>query len=328
MQSAQSLFAKIHKSEWPAIIILEGNDAYLRREFRDALKREGFDLHYKDLKKKGPQPHDEDLSYSTSLFASSSFVWLESQARPDRWAADSKKIWERMCERADGQGLILCLQLPVPTKSKKNKVAAANEEVFRFEVSPAEYPAWIKRMDKKHDANLSPEKLVFLQNFNEELITLDGWIELWSLGGDVWSKIVLGWGDGKGSMASPSDNISSNPAYAWVDAVLSGDARVASLRLHELMKDSNDPLPLLGLISKTLKIWAALESGVTPSGEPPFLIDKIKKALNRRNSNRKIGEQSGCKLIKAASKIDVLLKSKPIDSQAALLQLTALSFKN
>ena len=321
MNSPQDLFKRIHRSEWPAVMLLEGNDDYLRREFRDALKEAKFDISHKDLKKKGPQPHDEDLSFSTSLFASSSFVWLESQARPDRWSADSKKIWKRMCERADGLGLILCLQVPAPSKTTKKKIETSEIEAFRFVVLPNEIPAWLKRMDRIHEAKLSPEKLSFLQGFDVDLITLDGWVELWSLGEDVWAQIALGW-EKTTSGPQRGGYVSSNPAYAWVDSILAGDARVACLKLHELMKDVKDPLPLLGLLSKTLKIWAALDRGVQPAGEPPFLIDKIRSALNRRASARGRGPL----LLKTASKIDILLKSRPIDSQAALLQLSSLSF--
>jgi len=320
MLSPQDLFKAIHESRWPPVLILEGNDTYLRREFRNALKSSGFDYQHKDLKKKGPQPHDEDLSFSTSLFSQASFVWLESQAKPDRWSAESKKIWERMIDRADGHSLIICLQLPAPVKATKN-VSKSPIDSYRFETVPGDFPAWIKRMNKIHDANLSEEKLKFLQGFDADLITIDGWIELWSLGGDVWAEIALGWGEKK--QGGPhSGYVSSNPAYAWVDSILSGDARLASFKLHELMSDSKDPLPLLGLISKTLEIWAALEQGVQPSGEAPFLIDKIKKALSRNAKVRGRGTQ----LLKVASELDVLLKSKPIDPQGALVKLSSISF--
>lgn len=316
MFSPQELFQKIHKADWPSVFILEGHDAYLGREFRNTLRNSKFDIQHKDLKKKGPQPHDEDLSFSTSLFSNASFVWLESQAKPERWAADSKKIWERMCERADGQSLILCLQLPAPAKAGK-KLGTSKIDTFRFESVPAEFPSWIKRMDKIHKANLSEEKQRFLQSFDADLMTIDGWVELWSLGGDVWAEIALGWGSRSQLQGKSNGYVSSNPAYAWVDAILAGDSRLASFKLHELMKDAKDPLPLLGLISKTLKIWAALERGIQPAGEAPFLIDKVKKALNRKSTS----PARGTYLLGVASEIDVLLKSKPIDPQGALVRL-------
>jgi len=328
MLSPEKLFQSLHKSEWPRVFTLYSRDEYLYRELRDAIRKAGFDLQRKDMKKKGPESSDEDLSCSTSLFQSRTFVWLETQAAPDRWSADSKKVWDRMVGRCDGESLVMCLNVSSAPSAKsggaKKKPTSAKSgtmdlgEEFLFEVAPSAHLLWLKRMNRERGNSLDEKRLNFLSHLDTDLANLDQYVELWSLGGDTWAQIALSYGELDSSTSPNFANV--NPAYAWVDALLEGNSSKALVMLQELLRKGQDPLPLLGLVSKTLKIWAYLEKGVTPQGEAPFLIDKVKRAMRQRSSSSL--EVGGIKLGLAA-KMDVLLKTRPVDAEALLVQLSS-----
>lgn len=323
MKSARELFALLEKNKAPACFLLEGADPFLMARLRDWLREQEFEFSQKDLKKKGPQLEDEDLAMSTSLFTPRSFVWLQSSARPERWSAESKRVFQRMQDKADGENLFLCVQILSASSTKKSAAskAASSLPTFSFEVSHSEKGHWLKEIDLSRKAKLGSEKLRFLHAMDAELMSLDTWVELWSLGGDVWASVALGWGQVDGG--DEMDQI-ANPAFAWVDAIQRGDSRKAHVLLNKLFSEGGEALPLLALLSKTLRIWAAVERGQYPSGQPSFLVDKVKQNLRSRSrGNQKI--HHGSALLSAAAEIDLLLKSRPIDAQASLAKLTSLA---
>lgn len=316
MLSPENLFQKIHQGRWPSIFTIYSRDEYLHRELAQAVRKAGFDIQAKDMKKKGPESEDEDLSCSTSLFQSRTFVWLETQTAPDRWSAESKKVWHRMVERCDGESLVMCLNVSaLPNKASSRELELGEE--YHFEVSPVSFPLWLKRMNRMRNNALDEERLKFLATLEADLLQLDQYVELWSLGGDAWAEIALSYGETKGGGVSLQRNV--NPAYAWVDAILEGNSSQALAMLQELLKKGQDPLRLLGLISKTLKIWSFLERGVTPQGEAPFLVDKVKRAMR----SKKTSSRAGAHKLSLAARMDILLKTRPVDAEALLVQLSS-----
>ncbi len=329
--SPVKLFEMAEASRWPEVLYLHGNDEYLRRELKDLVRSQGFDLSFKDLKKKGPEGTDEDLSCATSLFQPRSFVWLESQAQPERWSEESKKIWKRMCERADGQGLVLCLQISSGDSDKAGSSRTSKKEprdtasAYRFEVLESERALWLARMNTRRGSRLKANELRHLEGLDADLMTLDQYVELWTLGGDTWARVGVSYVEGE--VASRSEVV-SNPAYAWVDSILEAHPERGLKMLARLVKDGQDPLPLLGLLSKTLRIWATLEQGRTPRGEAPFLIDKVKRAMALSQGRKALASrrrQRGRLLLEAAAQMDVWFKSRPVDAEGLLVKLTTLS---
>lgn len=317
MNSPEKLFQSIAQKKWPKVFTIWGQEEYLHRELRNAIRAEGFNYQFKDMKKKGPDPEDEDLSCSTSLFQDRSFVWLQTQAAPDRWSADSKNIWERMISRSDEHSLIFCLQVTTAFQAAKKEKMDLGEN-YVFDVPPASYGIWLKRMNKFHQPPLEDHKLRFLEGLDASLSELDQYIELWSLGGDAWAEVALSFG------AAPSAKLNlksdANPAYEWVDALLMQNPQKALTCLSVLLEKGQDPLQLLGLVSKSLKIWAFLEKGINPQGEAPFLVEKVRRAM--RQSSKGSGQQ-GCHKLSLAAKMDVLIKSRPVDASALLVQLSS-----
>jgi DNA polymerase III delta subunit len=335
ISSPDALFQRAQADDWPEVFFLQGNDEFLRRELKDALRQQGFEILYKDLKRKGPEGQDEDLSCSTSLFQPRTFVWLETQARPDRWSEDSKRVWARMRERADGRGLVLCVQTSSGEVEKHSSAKASKKEAvdcgsgFRFHVLDSERSAWLDRMNAKRGGVLSQEQLRHLGALEADLMTLDQFVELWSLGGDTWARIGVSYVAGETRARQETVN---NPAYAWVDSFLEAHPEKGLKMLARLVKDGQDPLPLIGLLSKTLRIWATLEQGGVPRGEAPFLVEKVRKAMGKSRStknpsalNRGVSSQRGQRLLEAAAQMDVWLKSRPVDAEGLLVRLTALS---
>ncbi len=338
MLAPDKLFESAHAGKWPRVLNLQGNDDFLRRELRDLLKAQGFDVQFKDMKRKGPESVDEDLSCSTSLFQSRSFVWLETQAQPERWSEESRRVWARMVERADGENLVLCVHVSNADLEKKTSSAKPTKKdvtevgaVFRFEVLEGEKATWLSRMNRKRGAKLGKPELEHLLGLDLDLMNLDQLVELWTLGGDTWARIGVSYVPGERQAREQSV---ANPAYAWVDSFLEGNPEKGVKMLGRLISDGQDPLPLIGLLSKTLRIWATLEAGGTPRGEAPFLVDKVRRALSsyRPTKNpssargqRGVDTNRGARILQAAAQVDVWLKSRPVDAEGLLVRLTTLS---
>lgn len=339
MEIPDKIFTGAQAGKWPAVLCLQGNDEFLKRELKDLLKAQGFDLQYKDLKRKGPESSDEDLSCSTSLFQPRSFVWLETHAQPERWSEDSKRVWSRMCERADGEGLVLCVHVSNADSEKKGaaapklskKDAVETGTVFRFEVLDSERKTWLDRMNRKRGSPLTKAQLEHLLGLDADLMNLDQYVELWSLGGDTWARIGVSYVPGE--KQAREDDV-ANPAYVWVDSFIEGQPEKGLKMLARLIRDGQDPLPLIGLLSKTLRIWATLEQGGVPRGEAPFLVDRVRRGIanyrprkspSPRMSGQGAQQDRGARLLEAAAQIDVWLKSRPIDAEGLLVRLTTLS---
>ncbi|MEO5668325.1 MAG: hypothetical protein ABIR96_09720 [Bdellovibrionota bacterium] len=322
------LFESAHAGKWPAVICLQGNDDYLRKELRDLLKAQGFDVQYKDLKRKGPESADEDLSCSTSLFQSRSFVWFETHAQPERWSEESKQIWSRMTARADGDGLVLCIHVSNADSEKKAAAPKPTKNfdtgtLFRFEVLDSEKKTWLDRMNRKRGGKLDKNQLSHLLGLDTDLMNLDQYVELWTLGGDAWARIGVSYVPGE---RAQREDVVANPAYSWVDSFLEGRPEKGLKMLGRLLRDGQDPLPLIGLLSKTLRIWATLESGSHPRGEAPFLVDKVRRAMTSYRPRSGATEaHRGARLLEAVAQIDVWLKSRPVDAEGLLVRLTTLS---
>jgi DNA polymerase III delta subunit len=331
MLTPDKLFEAAFADKWPAVFCLQGNDDYLRRELRDLLRKQGFDIQYKDMKRKGPESEDEDLSCSTSLFQPRSFVWLETHAQPDRWSEGSKRVWARMVERADGQGLVLCVHVSNADSEKKGgvtpKKGVDTGTLFRFEVLENEKKTWLERMNRSRGGKLGKPELAHLLALDTDLMNLDQLVELWTLGGDTWAKIGVSYVPGE---KAEREEFVNNPAYAWVDSFLEGHPEKGMKMLSRLLKDGQDPLPLIGLLSKTLRIWATLESGSTPRGEAPFLVDKVRRAMSSYRPRKASGVRPegprGARLLQTAAEVDLWLKSRPVDAEGLLVRLTASSF--
>jgi len=307
----EQLFQKTAQDELPAVVYLYGDDAYLRREWSKLAQKKGFEIVTRDLKKKGVEEADEDLSCGTSLFVTRSVAWVQSQLPFHKWSKESARVWERMEKRADGQSLVLVVQ--GPSFSEKRAMRA---DEFVFETERGRWAAWIKRMNEVRGAGLSSERLFFLESQDADLLSLDNWVELWSLGGDAWAKEALGWG----VPTAPGESVTTgNPAFEWVDALISGDRPVALARLKELQRQGEDPLRLLGLLNRSLKVMVAIESGAAVPPEAPFLIDKVRR-LNKKNPPTASGR--GIRLLAIASQADVWLKSRPVDGDALLVRLS------
>jgi DNA polymerase III delta subunit len=310
--TAEELFERTKKGKLPASLLLQGEDVYLAREWKKLLRSSGYEITDADLKKGGPDASIEELGQGGSLFSSRTLLWLKKPTAPSQWKADNKALWKRMIGRADGESLVVVLQ--AASDKRVNWSALALSETVVFHVDPARKGSWIKRMNDSRGSPLSVDKLQFLASFEEDLMTVDNWVELWSLGGDVWAEGTLGYKAGARSTES-RERMPENPAFAWVDAVLRGDRTQSTKLLRHLWDDGQEPLQLLALLSKSVRILASLEDGGKAAGQPEFLINKLRGLARQGRSTR------GRKLLRDCAELDRQLKSTTIHPFAALMRL-------
>jgi len=315
--SAADFFQNIEAAKPVRGCLIEGENAYLESEMKSIFRKRGLEIHEIEIKKSGPEPAMEDLSMGGSLFAPSSLLWVKKCSPLSGWSDASFKVWERILARADGVHFTLLLQVPKDKRYKWTDLKLT--EKVSFEVSHEERSWWLKRMNARHEALLDSAKLKFLWESDLDLLDLDNRVELWALGGDTWAKQALGYGN-SGSISSVSSlkqawDGNGNPAYAWVDAVLRNERRRSVPLMGHLLAQGEEPLSLLALLGKSVKILAMVEKGFDPKDQPAFLVQKMKQvqSVNRRNYPFR-----GKELLEKCSELDVLLKSSAVSARALM----------
>jgi hypothetical protein len=315
--TVEQLFQQTTAGKLPALIRLKGEDAYLEREWKTLLVQAGFEVEDSDWGGKPPDREVEALGLGTSLFAPRRVLWCRRPAPASKWDDEDESLWGRVRASADGEGLIAVVQVPADKRLKWDVLGRGFEEVD-LDVPPARRGSWIKRMNEVRGKPLDAAAAAFLAMQDGDLLQLDVWVELWSLGGEAWAKQALGYGVG-GGQAGGGGDAPENPAFAWVDAVLAGDRARGSRLLEILRREKSEPLQLLALLVKSVRIYASLEEGGSGgAGQPDFLVRKLRGTASqwsRRDPAR------GRRLLKRCAELDRQLKSTPLNGWAALSAL-------
>lgn len=302
--SLEKFFEDLENQKLAPLLRIQGDDPYLQREWKMALQRQGIEFVECDLKKTGPRTEAEELGSGLSLFSAKRLLCLTHPAPLSQWSKLSLEIWRRLAQQADGESFSLVLMSPADKRLKWDSLAFDTE--VTFEVSPEKKLFWIERMNQRRGKELNKSQLQFLASFEDDLLLLDNWVELWSLGGEIWAEKTLGWkAEGKHREVG-----AANPAFAWVDAVIQGDQKGALKNLRRLEDDSQEALQLMGLLTKSVRILAALDLNLSTKGQPPFLVDKLKARRHRAQ-----------KLLQKCQELDWKLKSSAVDKFTLLSTL-------
>ena len=257
-----------------------------------------------EVKAEGPGVDIEGDFSALDFFSSSKVFYLHLKTDPHKWSDEAKRVWERLVQLSSPQGNWLFVS------SESEKFLSSSPLRILNGSSCAHSYAWATYFNESLSAQLSVEKINFLLTQEiEDILQLKHWIELWVLGGDEWARHALGWGDSAagGTRVFQGDR---NLSYEWVDAALSGNRKVfLQLSQHLIEKDGEDPIRLLALLGKSIKISSQLALNEEVVGEPPFLITKLKKLKFRPE------------VLEWWCKCDLSLKSTRADALGLLAQI-------
>ncbi len=257
-----------------------------------------------EVKAEGPGVDIEGDFSALDFFSSSKVFYLHLKTDPHKWPDEAKRVWERLVQLSSPQGNWLFVS------SESEKFLSSSPLRILNGSSCAHSYAWATYFNESLSAQLSVEKVNFLLTQEiEDILQLKHWIELWILGGDEWARHALGWGDSAagGNRVFQGDR---NLSYEWVDAALSGNRRIfLQLSQHLIEKDGEDPIRLLALLGKSIKISSQLALNEEVVGEPPFLITKLKKLKFRPE------------VLEWWCKCDLSLKSTRADALGLLAQI-------
>ena len=257
-----------------------------------------------EVKAEGPGVDIEGDFSALDFFSSSKVFYLHLKTDPHKWSDEAKRVWERLVQLSSPQGNWLFVS------SESEKFLSSSPLRILNGSSCAHSYAWATYFNESLSAQLSVEKINFLLTQEiEDILQLKHWIELWVLGGDEWARHALGWGDSAagGTRVFQGDR---NLSYEWVDAALSGNRKVfLQLSQHLIEKDVEDPIRLLALLGKSIKISSQLALNEEVVGEPPFLITKLKKLKFRPE------------VLEWWCKCDLSLKSTRADALGLLAQI-------
>lgn len=257
-----------------------------------------------EVKAEGPGPDLEGEFSALDFFSSSKVFYLHLKTDPQKWPDEAKRVWERLVQLSSPQGNWLFV-----SSEGERFLSAPFLKILNGSSCSHSY-AWATYFNETLNAQLNTEKINFLLTQEiEDILQLKHWIELWTLGGDEWARHALGWGDSSaiGTQVFQGDR---NLSYEWVDAALSGNKRVFLQLSQQLIeKEGEDPIRLLALLGKSVKISSQLAMNEEVSGEPPFLITKLKKLKFRPE------------LLEWWCKCDLSLKSTRADALGLMAQI-------
>ncbi len=319
--NCEIFFQSLWKGKLDSYYEIQGENAFLEKELRSAFKELGFEILREDLKSAAPQAAHEDLVLGASLFQPRRLVWIQSKTVPEKWSREGQAVWERMKIRADGESLVLILQVVVASSggAKKSSGRPAATNASRIHFSGDERKFWLEKMNAQRGKFLNRPQMDHLMSLDFDLMALENAVELWSIGGDLWASDALAWGT---NSSREIYDAKSNPSFAWVDAVLEGKIPAAVQMAKKLSESGQEFLLLLGLLSKSLKIWSALEAGRSEGLQPPFLvskIQKIRKYWTQKEGNSRLHLD---RLIHWTSQADFWMKSRPVSADSLLLRLS------
>lgn len=314
MLAVEKLFQVTVAGKIPACLRLKGEDAYLEREWKMLLGKAGFEVEESDWGARPPDKNVEALGLGTSLFASRRVLWCRRPAPASKWDEGDKALWEGVARTADGDSLVVVVQVPADKRLKWDVLGKGFEEVD-LDIPASQRGMWIKRMNEARGKPLGAAESSFLAQQDADLLQLDTWVEMWSLGGETWARQALGFG---GASRTGIGDAPDNTAFAWVDAVLAGDRARGAKLLETLRREKSEPLQLLALLAKSVRIGASLEAGCGGEGQPDFLVRKLSGVVGqwaRRDPGR------GRRLLRRCAELDRQLKSTPLNGWAALAAL-------
>jgi len=280
-----------------------GPDAFFVSEFKRTLKAQGLNFKSFEIDKQGPSAEIVTESASMSLFGGGTYLWLVLKKSSKDWSKESWIRFESLLENTDGTSLALALELPQDKRIKEPKSDSLFVEM-ETSLSLRDQRNWLERMNSQHDSKLDATRLDFLSTFEEELFTLNNWVELWSLGGDAWAEVALGWG----LIRTGAIGTGANPAFEWVDCVLAARKREAHEILERMLAQGHEPIQLCALLAKSLRIASALSAKEDIGPQAPFLVRKLTGLNPQRNM----------KLLDLCAFVDRKLKSSSMNGRALL----------
>ena len=200
------------------------------------------------------------------------------------------------------------------SKAKAKTYFPKDSGYYDWKVKANEVGNWIVHMGRTRQYELSQQKIRFLSELSDDLLQLDNWIELWSLGGDLWASQNLGWRGKSSANTSGSANSQSPIIFQWVDAVLAGNAQKALLLLNQCFEDGSEAIALNGLLAKSLRALVAIKFGEDLSAFHPYQVSRLKRM--------RVPHLDA--LLQKSAEIDLKLKSTSADARALIDQLCRL----
>lgn len=312
---AEHFFKAASTDKLPGIALLKGDDSYLSREFFDLVRERDIELHRFEVKSSGPDANVESAALGMGLFSQKTLIWIKCKESPAKWTKDSMHRWQSLRANADGESLFVVVQVPEDRRLKWDSLSI--DQTVNWSAAELNLIPWIQRMIKRRDWDAGKERLSFLAGLGMDLIEIDTAVELWSLGGDLWASKSLGWGSSQSGLSTHTHSSGGNPAFDWVDAVVEGRRRDAVALSRELIdKEGAEPIQLLALLSKSLRLVALLSRNWNTKDYPEFLIRKWR---GKRLDHNRIDS-----LLGAVQQMDLRLKTSAGDSMASLQHLSAL----
>lgn len=321
MQSLEFLEQLASTKSLRGLVHWVGENPVLERRWAQWVRGRSAELIRMSVDKKGPEGAHEEALQGTSLFSSERAVLLELNGGTGSWTKVAKETWSRMVRHTSD--VLLVVQSSADKRLQFKELSAATR--VDLEVLAAEKTRWLKLFCKERQWSADASREQFLLRREPDLSTLETWVELWSLGGDAWASVALGWGSPTAlTVESAGAELPQDAVFVWVDAVLQGQRERAVRLARRLVVEGQDPIPLVVLLGKSARILASLDWGLDTSQYPSFLVQKLRPLLGRYrmpSSDRQYSSRLEA-LLEQCADVDLEIKTGQIPLELALERLS------
>jgi len=308
---------KSGRSDQPGYL-LRSQSPLVFKMLRHLLRQQSFEIVSVDFAKKGPnQEFLDQLSAGGGLFAEKKCFFVSGVAPLSKWSKKSKDLWAQCLKLIDPNLQKVILFVSSDKRVKWTSIGL-NEVTLSFEAR--DIKLWLEAYGKMFQLKLDHNKIEYLSLLDEPIEQLANYMELWDLGGDVWAKNSIAWGDaGAARLKMQSSNsrggASSNPAFQWVDSVLLGNKKQMIGQYRQLIGTGQEPFMLMALLAKSVRIAASIEANQSVVGQADFLVKQIRfkmQSFKRTYPKQRFYYR---KLLDKLAYLDVKMKSSPLNKE-------------
>lgn len=252
-----------------------------------------------------------------SLFAPKRLIVVERALESKDFLRDLGANKNHAAIADDTQAFIVfwdeALASSVKESSVIEKIAEKKQE-FSFLRGPA-FRAWVLKLAEAHGILFEPKALTLFSQWREG--------DSWQTANDI--QKLRAYAEGGTIKQSDVEMLAPPPQqvqiFSTIDALFAGDVKNSLSQIESHIKAGDDPLYLLAMIARQMRVVTALKSQSEGVAKNPFnkkgFLAGVHPFVLRKTSHmaRRISWQSAQDLMQAVHETDVLIKQGALDPQ-------------
>ncbi len=257
----------------------------------------------------------EEVSPATVIDATQSLPFLSPAKFVLVQNASDKDLLEKLTEVDVSESITVVVVIPkVDKRATYYKKISKLPNFELFEMSNAhDLPRWVVDYAKNQEATISSADARYLV----ERVGTDQML----LGNDIDKLVTYNTYITKDSINELTDPLPQSTIFQLLDAAFAGNSKEVEKLYKEQRAQKVEPQAIIGMIAWQLHILATVKAAGNRSVDEISREAKINPFVVRKTQNlaHKLTMQDVKKLVKGAHDLDLLLKTKSVDADQAIL---------